>query len=269
MKTRFTRHSAWMPRALWSSLAALVCLAAAPDRAQAQAAASDTAAKLNVKVHLSSGAVTLPQIMQALSAQSGLNIEAADYLRERRLVAQMDGLTVRNALDALAELNDWAWHDRGAGHIVITRLAPPGRQEPSNVPLRMRFALPRDVRVCCNLEPQPARSKKQAGEEDDPFMAEHKSVAVAQEARLHLIDALKPAIFEGAPFPYARMKAGQQEDLLISLLMTAVHQTKHDMLLGQPLTWLDNLADMKLEMNSNTLLITTHGDTGFGVQVTP
>ncbi len=279
MRTDAIRALAQALRAVWGLPGLLLCFAAASTHAQAQDAGSDIKTKMNIKVHLTLGAATLPQITQALSAQSGLNIEAADYLRERRLVVQIDSLTLRNALDALTELNDWAWSDKGGGHIVISRLTPLIRQEPSTVPLLMRSALPRDVRVACNLEPLAVQSRKQPASEDAPvdfqaqFHAEHRAADLAQEARLHVIDSLKPAVFNGAPIPFARMKAGEQEDVLVSLLFPAMEATNHDMLRGQTLPWLDNTAGMNLSLNGTTLLVLTHGAggqyMGFGIQVTP
>lgn len=265
-------------------MSVLLCLAAAPRQTRAQAAAPptraqeaipDIVAKMNSKVHLLLGAVTLPQVAQALSAQSGLDIQAADTLRERRLVVQMDGLALKTALNALAELNDWSWSDRGGGHIVITRLSLMIRQEASTVPLRMRLALPRDVRVACNLEPQPPQAKRQNASQDgaNDFMAglnaEHRGGELAQQARLHLIDTLSPTIFKGTPVYFAGLKTSQQQDMLISLLLAAVEATNHAMLRGQTLPWLDNPAGMRMSLNGNTLIVFTHEDTGFGVQVQP
>lgn len=106
-----------------------------------------TQSRLQVPAHLELGAVTVDAVIQFLSAQTGLPIQAEDYIRERALIVQMNNITVQAALDTLTELNDWRWFRREDGVIQITRKRPRIPQTPAELPACLRAALPADYRI--------------------------------------------------------------------------------------------------------------------------
>jgi hypothetical protein len=86
----------------------LLTAPAAPVRAQEQPI-PDYALKLAQTVHLTLGKTTLAAALAALSKQTGIQIDAAEYLKDRVLIVQMESLNGRAALDALTALNDLKW----------------------------------------------------------------------------------------------------------------------------------------------------------------
>lgn len=87
--------------------------ATAQDKAKSQ-----VAERLQTKVSVTLGTVTLPEVLAALSKQTGLIIQAEPYLQERKIFVQLNGVTARAALDALAELHDWTWRDMDENRIL-------------------------------------------------------------------------------------------------------------------------------------------------------
>ena len=85
-------------------------MAAAACGASAQSVESDSVTeKLSRRIHLELGKTTLAEVAAALSEQTGLKIEPADYLNDRIMVVRIQGVSARSALNALSELNDWRW----------------------------------------------------------------------------------------------------------------------------------------------------------------
>ena len=97
--------------------------------------------------HLNMGATTLKAVTQALSAQTGLRVQTETYLEERNLVVELKNVTAQNALDSLAELNDWRWFSPEKGVVMLTRKRAPLPQSLSDLPVCMSAALPADYRV--------------------------------------------------------------------------------------------------------------------------
>ncbi len=105
---------------------------------------SKTGARLAANVHLQLGETTLADVAKALSEQTGVSISAVPYLRERKLVVQMENLSADQALRALTELNGWQLYEMQDGAIVIARPPRPTPQTLVETPLALRATLPRD-----------------------------------------------------------------------------------------------------------------------------
>jgi hypothetical protein len=102
---------------------------------------------LNKIVHLNLGVTTVGKLMAALSEQTGLKIQAAEYLQARTITVQMDGLTAASALDALKELNDWTSSSSVQNEILISRRRLRVDAVPAAIPRLMQAAIPKDMRT--------------------------------------------------------------------------------------------------------------------------
>ncbi len=106
---------------------------------------SKTGARLATIVRLALGETTLAEVAKALSDQTGVSVSAAPYLRERKLVVQMENLSADQALGALMALNGWQLYETQEGAIVITRPPRPTPLTLSEVPAALHAVLPRDI----------------------------------------------------------------------------------------------------------------------------
>ncbi len=203
--------------------------AQATSVAQAEAVLS-TAERLARKAHISSDTTRLADIMEALSAQTGLKIQAAACLRERRIVMQVDGLSAAALLDTLAELNDWTWHEVQPGVIAIARRTKPIPQQISAVPPALQAALPADFRRFLigtggtrdgmyfersdapDLQASsPFRTANQKGMRD-----------AAQQWRDQLCLLLQSDFATDVKIPYSRMNTAQKHALLVSKIFDSL-----------------------------------------------
>jgi hypothetical protein len=205
----------WKPLSLLCFVIAdaLTCTAI-PVRAQQPALAADEK-RLETPVRLNMGATTLNRIMAQLSAQTGLTIQAADYLRERRLTVQMEGLTAREALDALAELHDWTWSRVEPGRYLLKRrvIRRPGLLE--DIPRMMQIGLPRDLRAWLRL---PALPK------DDPSettsLPHHASlISIARDQKNRLLFGMEPLLRKRETIAVSELQPEPHTRLLIWLLL--------------------------------------------------
>jgi hypothetical protein len=172
-------------------------------------------AKLNTKVHLSLGSTTLLRVMDELSKQTGLKIEASDYLLERKLIVAMEGLTSREALDSLAELNDWTWYRTESGHYLLAR---PTFRRPSSlrdVPRAMQAALPRDFRVFLGGM---ADWRKMTPDERAMAALSKPHLRALNQTKEAFVEELAPSLLQQDVKPYSTLSGRQQESLLFSVV---------------------------------------------------
>lgn len=111
-----------------------------------EASAPDYATALTKTVHLTLGKTTIADALAALSNQTGIKIDALEYLKDREMVVQIDGLSGRAALDAITTLNDLRWSVAGPGHLIVSRPTPHSPAKITEVPDLLAQALPKDVR---------------------------------------------------------------------------------------------------------------------------
>jgi hypothetical protein len=208
----------------------LLCIFAAPIQAQTQSPTLSAPAvtALAKPVHLSAE-MTLIQAMKSLSEQIGVEVQIADYLTERRLTANLDHVTAQDALDALAELEDWQWREDKPGHIRVERRPTLVPKERAFIPRWIQAELPRDIRDYFHL-PRP---------DDDPKkytwanMDIHDTLSrdFGRAIRLHIeqqrlaIENHLPALHTGEKFYVAGLTLQEKQHLLLGLAVQAIYRT--------------------------------------------
>jgi hypothetical protein len=102
--------------------------------------------QLATQVRLSLGETRLSVFAQELSRQSGVKIYVAEEIQRRPLIVEIDQLSVRETLDAVAALNEWKWYVDLEQNI---RIEQPRNRLPQNVAelsTSLAHALPADLR---------------------------------------------------------------------------------------------------------------------------
>jgi hypothetical protein len=101
------------------------------------------------EVHLHLGRTTLGKAALALSKQTGLDVEAADYLSGHQMTVELAGISTHDALDAICEIGGWSWHNSGPRSVVIEKPSPPKLKAPTLVEVAsaMQHSLTPDVRL--------------------------------------------------------------------------------------------------------------------------
>ncbi len=200
----------------------LLLLVSLPGKAQ-QISTDENVQKLKTPVHLNLGKTTLAAVALRLTEQCGVTIEPAEYLKEREMVVQMDGISARAALEALSELNDWAWKETKEKHILIARKVSRLPVKPAYIWRRIHTALPRDVRDYLGVEMRAEnpddfknpldntdQQKAQKLEEDRV-----KLFRLFKDTQIELYDSLPKTIYTGEPYAYEKMSESQKSNLLV------------------------------------------------------
>ena len=102
-------------------------------------------AGLTQTVNLDLSGVTVKQALAELSAQCKIQIVPADYLEDRTLSLHLQRISASDALDTIAEGNDWIWYAENETTIRVRRRVPSPRSL-AEVPAAFRAALPKDIR---------------------------------------------------------------------------------------------------------------------------
>ncbi len=244
-------------------------------------AKSQVAERLQTKVSVTLGTVTLPAVLDTLSKQTGLTIEAEPFLRERKVVIQLDGVTARTALDALAELHDWTWRDMDANRVLIMRRRVRLPAEAAALPRRIQSIIPKDIRTFLEISlpsddlrryvsPIPTFDRIDAKDR-----VSQRTFALVGEARNLLAASLKPENLDGEPIRWKALSASQKERLLTSVVFAALWHTSFDLLHSDLPPYAANPASASLQVEGGTTLhirtIVNDGKTrstmGFGTQV--
>jgi hypothetical protein len=119
------------------------------------------AEKLKTIVHLTPGRTTLAEVLKVVSEQTGLRVEAADYLREHRLIIVAPGLSTAALLNTLCEMNGWKWQVADDGRVMVDRPAVRTPITLADMPFAFRAALPPDlIRYMEIEEPIPSGPEK-------------------------------------------------------------------------------------------------------------
>jgi len=219
----------------------LLCILGAPTQAQTQAQAPlsapvTTALAKHVRLFAD---MTLPEAVKSLSEQIGVEVKISDYLVERRLTTNLDHVTARDALDALAELEDWQWKEDTPGHIRVERRPTLAPKEMAFLSRWIQAELPRDLRDYFKL-PRP---------EDDPkklfwaFAEPHSTLSQDMGRAMHLyagqqrmaLEGHLPALHGGAQVFVGQLTLPEKQHLLLGLTVQAIHGTN-------PLLWKGDLA---------------------------
>lgn len=262
---------------------ALACLPLSGARAQGKAAGgtvpavktpaalsdAETAARLKMPIRLQLGAASVQQVMETLSEQTGLVITAAEYLREREVTMQMEGVTARVALDALAQLYDWKWYDLGAGHL---RLAHATRQPPRSLAqFAPAFAacLPKDIRTfvfigqSAEAVKQQLDLKRMGMTDASPDMALSRGISSHLTVLLQeqMIGLVKPLHIDAAHLPtiaFGQLTDIQQRAILLYPLAQALRDMPSYHLSNRPPPYQRDPAQAVIELTGGNLLIGTH-----------
>ena len=207
-----------------ASLAVGVCLllVALPGMSQ-QLYTDEIKQKLMVPVHLNLGKTTLAAAAQILSAQCGVTIEPAPYLKDRDLVVQIDGVSARTALEALSELNDWAWKETQEKHILISRKVSRLPATPAYIWRRIHAILPRDVHDYLGVEARAENPEEYINPlaDSDQQRARKREedrtrlFRLFKDTQTELYDSLPRTIYAGEPFAYEKMSQSQKNNLLV------------------------------------------------------
>lgn len=188
-------------------------------------------------VRLTPGKTTIARTVAALSEQTGLKIEAADYLRGRTITVLMQDIPARDALTALAELNNLRWRKTDAGRYLLTRRRQPVIRTIDDLAQALQQSLPDDWQRFISTAPPAEPAEAQSS--DPPVIANHPHVlAVHLSRRLStkiqaaktkeqagIFDSLKPQILTGEPIRYASLNPQQQEHLVLALTFHALSQS--------------------------------------------
>lgn len=185
-------------------------------------------ARLKTPVELQLGQTTLAEVARALTAQSGIKVEAAPYLRARKLVVSIPRSSTAGVLNALAELNEWSWRMVGEDGVLIERARPPAPRNVAEVPQSVQKALPADLKrylgVGVPLETLATAHPGDGGRRSvpDPGMDERERRYSPAKARLDAkIRTLTETLWAGlserlgreGQTPFAELTPQQKEDL--------------------------------------------------------
>jgi hypothetical protein len=245
----------------------------------AAAQQSSSGNPLNVKVSLELGTVSLPKVLKALEAQTGLRIQAAPYLRERRLVVEIAGTSARQALDAITSLHGWTWKQIEPGHILIERKRPKAGSGGSAVPLMVQSAIPLDWRRFLGIGKDSFQEVAQNTKLDE-IIQNMKLDAVGQNTKQdaktarqsarrqwrpnllrklsraseRLLKTLDPEAIHTVKLPYSKLSPEQQQSLITLFTLKAFRETNFLLLYDDYYATMLNPANISLQIRGPSSL---------------
>jgi len=237
------------------------------------------ATALTKQVHLSPD-MTVRQAMQSLGDQMGIQIQLADYLGERHLTVQLNHVTAKDALDALAELEDWQWKEATSDKIRVERRPTLVPKEAAYIPRLIQAELPRDFRDYYSLVRPDDDPKKYYWSATDNQISKV-SARLGQSIRMRLeqqrlaVEGCMPALQAGKKVYFTALTPREQERLALSMTAQAIYRTGATFWRGDLPPYVMDPLTASIELQGNeTLLIGTNmqiGDarigTGFGASV--
>ena len=194
--------------------------------------------QLQTRVHCQTGTVTLQKVMQFLSEQTHLTIEAAVFLADRRLNVNVPDMSAEEVLDTLAELYDWRWFAPTPGHILLTRKRPVIPEKVADVPAAIQSVLPMDFRVYTGidvpLDKLPAYANPQKQElvqrlrRLDPAHTRERVERVTgrmnslvEQSMRDLFAAMRPELEAGKTFQYEQLNSSQKKAFKATLILSS------------------------------------------------
>jgi hypothetical protein len=230
------------PRVPWF-LATGLCFCLPISAVAQHAQFEETTVKLQTKVKIHLGPTTVDQVMASLSEQTGLTIEAADYLRQHHLSVEIAGMAASDVLSTLAECNDWIWRESDRGRIILSR---PSLKAPESLPeiaVALHRALPKDMRRYLNIDQVMAnpdfvnadrrvfdRQNVGSNAKDTPQLRRN----VVTEWTTRLYNSLQPKISDGKAIRFDNLTSQQRQALIRSLILFALELSNrglgHDLL---------------------------------------
>jgi hypothetical protein len=244
-------------------VAALAFSALSARPVAAQSVESDAVKeKLSTRVHLRLGKTTLDKVAVALSEQTGLKIEPADYLLDREMIAQMDGISARAVLNALSELNDWKWKETPDHTISIARHLLQMPQVPVSIPRIVQSAIPKDTRAFLQI-PTPSDNP---GVYTNPLLANvhalandrvTKGLRYLRDTQGELFSSLPADAVKGEPILFDKLTELQQHDLIVQIAFKQL-TLLDEYLLSDFLPFVSDPQSARLESRGNTFMVGIH-----------
>lgn len=206
---------------------------------------AQTRTSLQTKVNLHLGETKLPRVLEELSQQTGLKIEAADFLQERELLVELENMSAQAVLDTLAEGNDWIWFENRKGHLLVTRPRFKKTQELLNVAPAFRAIVPKDLRrfVGVDLSDAEIMSAVDGALPDheripDPRLTREFALPLRLQAPITeqenaMIAWVTKEVRAGTKIPYAKLTPEQQHSLLVYFVFTAMRSAFDSNFLGK------------------------------------
>lgn len=185
----------------------------------------DDEARLAAVLHIGQGETRVGDLLADLSKQTGLDVQAEEYIRSRRLIVAMPDASAREVLDALADLEEWKWFKAEAGRYIVER--PPVRPltDPLKAPEQLTRIMPRDLRDYAPPKSQlpfaglpPEEEYKRITEGDMRAMND------AQSLRDDLMLSVKPRLVEHPELSFQALQPADQERLLLILVLDALRR---------------------------------------------
>lgn len=188
-------------------------------RASAQAVVSEDAkTKLGASVRLAAGTTTVGQVTDALSQQTGLKIEAADYLRDHMLTMHMTNVSAATVLNTFTELYGWQWSETEDKRILLNHSSLKTPRQITDIPKALEAALPKDFRRFLGMETPLSSS---------PFYQASVRMAADSFPRTLGFDMYKELALQVRPgemIPYDHLSASRKHDLLVLLVLDAMEE---------------------------------------------
>ena len=259
-------------------LAVCGILPAAAARAQA-APINQQAAELSTPIRLMLGQTTLQKLMQEMSQQTGLIVEAADYLQERRLTVQMPVVTVREALDAITEMYGWRWFSPASRHYQVARKRPPAISNAAEAAQAVVQALPVDIDRFARTGAPLKHEDHADAEKNLPYFAaskrrreiEQKLTDFTNHAPQSLLLLLKPLLFSsGQPTDrklYLSQMTTQQRSALFLLLLLQAYSAGSALMRGELAPYQSDPLNANIEVSGEMMTISGYAPATGGASV--
>ena len=269
--------------ALGARATAVTLMLSGPAMGQTGSAVNgdNTIAKLEINVHLQLDDTTAEKLMTVISEQLGLTVKTSEYLAERKLTVRMDNISASKALNAIAELNDWAWYVNKPGEVLVTRRRLKINPVPAYVTRQMQAAIPQDIRTFLDI-PMPTDNTPEnyvnifngALRSREQTVHDRLWASIASDQR-DLLSSLPRSVLTGRPIAISKLTPLQKGRLLSILILPALIDMPFQLLHGDVPPYVADIKSSVLKLSGpDTLLISSviseggiDTEIGFGVNV--
>jgi hypothetical protein len=156
------------------------------------------------------GWVTLKQALKQMSSRSGLRIEAAPCLQDRKIFCCLYRVAPSQALDAICSMAGLTWRRRDERSYIVSRprvVRVPDRRLLKEAVLR---TLPPDLAAYLDFAPRAPSDLARA--------ARVFSTGMSQGERQRLQELLAPVLARGEVIPYVKLTNEQRADVILTLV---------------------------------------------------
>lgn len=242
----------------------LICtVALRPVEAQLQ---DSSVHQTEANVTITKGPDKLEAILEALRAQTHLDIRAEECLRDRIVMVSLEHVTIDQALLSIAELNNWRVVRREPNQYRLLRQSAPSGPDIKSLQRDLRNALPLDLQSYAGY-----REKVSLALTDLPLIGkvfapkgyvDVRQIRDEQRAskQLQLFTEFKSHYGLRKPVRYAKLSDKEREDLLYLVLLSLSREVWQDVFMTRPIP--PNLADPR-----QTVLILAGGTFSYGYVV--